>query len=157
MTDTLRCLLMYIQEQMLIVPYASVAEVIPFTQTQPYINAPPWVLGGLNWRGIEIPLITLEMIDETFSEYAPKTKAHIAIMNRVFDSKRYDFFAIILQKIPRMSRFRKEEFELVSTCLEPHLTMEILVRGEQAFIPDLLWIEETVNGLPDLQPKLVIE
>lgn len=155
MTDMLRCLLMSIQEHIVVVPYASIAEVIPFEKPNPYTNAPPWVLGALNWRGIDIPLISLEMIDETFPKYEILNTAHVAIMNRIYDSKKFDFFAVLLQKMPRMSRFRKEDFELVSTCLEPHLIMEVLVRGEQAFIPNLLWIEETVSELPNLQPNLV--
>jgi chemosensory pili system protein ChpC len=154
-TDVLRCLLLPIREQILVVPYPLIAEVIPYEKLEKFPNQPPWILGLLDWRGVKLPIVTLEMIDETFSEYTVTEDAQLVILNRISESSKLDFYGIVLQGVPRRSRYIRSEFELVSTCLEPHLIMEVNLRGEQVFIANFQYVQVTVDAVPDLLQEAV--
>jgi len=59
--EILRCLLLPIYGKTLMVPYASVAEIVAFTAAESFSKSKNWILGEFGWRGLNIPLVCLEM------------------------------------------------------------------------------------------------
>jgi len=143
----LRCLLLPIRNKTLILPCASVAEVVSFDDPLSFKNARHWVLGAFAWRNTSIPLVSLELNDTPGLSFFEETNTHmhIAILNRIHDEADPEFVGVVLQNIPRMSRFKRSDIQPIAETEVPHLLMEVSVRGVQMFIPNLLWIQKKVH------------
>lgn len=147
--EILRCLQLPIQEKTLMVPYAAVAEIVVFENPKAFAETKNWSLGPFQWRGLEIPLICLEMQGGASSFSAKKNfeNLHVAVFNRMSELNAPDFMGIVLQGLPVMTRYKRADLEYVGPGDKPYLAMEIKVRGKSAFIPNISSIEETVAKL----------
>ena len=54
----IRGVLISVSQGRLLLPNASVAEVITFSEPEPVGNAPDWMLGQIRWRGWRLPLLS---------------------------------------------------------------------------------------------------
>lgn len=141
--EILQCLLLPIQNRTLMVPYNAVVEVISLQDPQKIFSSSNWILGDYIWRGLSIPLISLESINQIQETAKISESVNIAILNRVSEQSP-DFMGIVLQALPKMEYFMKSDITWVSQCKEPFLVMEILAKNKTAFILNISWIEETV-------------
>lgn len=148
MKDNLRCLLMTSNHKTLIVPYTSVAEVIPFVNPTPLKEGPEWLMGKIDWRGVSIPIVSFDKIDLNSLKLSTRLNLHIAIFNRLADISNLDFIGLVIEGIPQMSRLKAKDFELVKHTPGNFLSMEILINKKPAFIPNIEWIEKSTAERP---------
>lgn len=148
--EPLRCLLLPTQGWTFILPCATIAEIVPYGTLKKITGTPEWLLGMFEWRGLMIPLLSLELINQSFATLPIPDRAHIAVLNRTEKESKLDYYAILLKGVPRMARFRAQDITLTTTCLEPQLSMEVEILDGKTFIPNIEWIEKQVNALPNL-------
>ncbi len=122
MKEFLRCLLLPVDTKMWLLPYSAVAEVI---ETELKDDLP-----NISWRGIEVPLIKLK------EHINVPHKKSIAILNRSAE-KAKDFSGLVLNGVPSMQRFKRSDIEWVANANEPYTLMEVKIRDQLAFIPNL--------------------
>jgi chemosensory pili system protein ChpC len=127
----------------LIVPYTSVAEIIPFENPTPLKDAPEWLVGKIDWRGVSIPIVSFDKKDFSDTKQLNRMNLHIAIFNRLADISNLDFIGLVIEGIPQMSRFKAKDFELVKHTPGNFLSMEVLIHKAPAFIPNIEWIEKS--------------
>lgn len=139
MKDNLRCLLMTSNHKTLLVPYAVVAEVIPFQVPTPIEDAPKWLLGNIEWREASVPLVSFDNI-----KASEKKNLHIAIFNRLADDAKLDFVGLVIEGIPMMVRFKAKDLELVKHTPKEFLSMEILYNKKPGFVPNIEWVEKCI-------------
>jgi chemosensory pili system protein ChpC len=142
--EVLRCLLLPIEGQNIIVPYAAVAEVVSFQEPKTIPKAPNWLLGHMTWRKAEIPLLSLEKMVDPKVQFQ-KPNLHVAIMNRMSEEDHFDFVGILLQTVPRMIRARSTDFKYLGKGSKAYELMEVMIREEKAIIPNIKWIEDSLN------------
>jgi chemotaxis signal transduction protein len=144
--EILRCLLLPIYDKTLIVPYAAVAEVVTLTEAEvkKYSESKDWV-GEYNWRGLNIPLVRLEMYQAKKNSSSSKSNLHIAVINRMLEGNYPDFVGIVLQSVPVMHRYKPADLEFVAKTKDPYLLMEVKVRGQTAFIPNIPWMADNLT------------
>src|SRR5687767_9093164 len=134
MMETLRCLLLPILNQTLMVPYAAIAEVIPFEKPSSSPKDPSGsLLGEFYWRGKKIPLISIEALEQADlnkEELLTNKNLHIAIFNRIADINDFEFMGILIQGIPRMSRYKRLDFSNTTNASKPYFRMESTVRDQ---------------------------
>ena len=128
-----------------LLPNATVAEVITYAQPESIANAPKWLLGRLSWRGWRLPLfsfpmLTGEVADETY------TNARVAVLKALGGNAKMPFLALLAQGFPRLTTITPDS--LIPTGDENAHPMgiraEVLVRDDRAVIPDLRLIEGMV-------------
>ena len=128
-----------------LLPNATVAEVITYAQPERIANAPHWLLGRLSWRGWRLPLfsfpmLTGEVADETY------TNARVAVLKALSGNAKMPFLALLAQGFPRLTTITPDS--LIPTGDEnAHplgIRAEVLVRDDRAVIPDLGLIEGMV-------------
>lgn len=122
MKEFLRCLLLPVDTKIWLLPYSAVAEVIEMEFNDDLAN--------INWRGIEVPLLKLK------EQINLPTKKNIAILNR-YAEKAKDFYGLILSGVPSMQRFKRSDIEWLASANEPYTLMEVKIRDQTAFIPNL--------------------
>lgn len=127
-----------------LVPNIVVAEIIPLRQPDRPGHGPEWLLGWMNWRDEDIPLLSFERLNDS-GQVIIGPEARIAVINTV--TGKLKFYAIVIQGIPRQSRIGKED--LVEEPVEngPAESMYVQMGGDLAVIPDLDAIERALSGL----------
>ncbi|MGH1487359.1 MAG: chemotaxis protein CheW [Cellvibrionaceae bacterium] len=136
----------------LVLPTVSVAEMTPYQAPQAHqpVTAeaiPDWYLGSLSWRGVMVPMISYEMLnDGHLAEIRPESQ--VIILNNTGVSEQLPFLCLPTQGIPRLSRVAVNEIsQNTQSVLNEYDQMHVFVAGEEAVIPDVGKLEQTCINL----------
>lgn len=130
----------------LLLPNVSVAEIVGWTQPEKEEGSPDWMLGTVDWRGIQLPVVSLELMNNSEIEDAALGQ-RLAVVNGVGEYKQ-NFYAISVQGIPRLVRVFPEEMGSQEDAVhDKAYDMTVTVSGERAVIPDLATVEQELNQL----------
>jgi hypothetical protein len=151
MKEFLRCLLLPLENKTLIVPYSAIAEIIAYDKVEINKRTSESKREELTWRGLKIPVISLFPFAKTkkpplASAVKNQANLYIAVFNRIDPLAAVDFVAVILHAVPIMQRYKRQDFKFVNQPLEPYLLMEVQVRQQTAFIPNIQWLTEQANS-----------
>jgi chemosensory pili system protein ChpC len=128
-----------------LLPNATVAEVISYTRPEEIANAPAWLLGRLPWRGWRLPLFSFPMLTGRLQDES-RSNARVAVLKAIGGNAGMPFIALLAQGFPRLTTITQEL--LIPTSDEhphaPGIRAEVLVRDDRAIIPDLDMIEDMV-------------
>ena len=137
-TTDIRGVLIQVSGARLLLPNATIAEVLSYAQPEPVENAPDWMLGRIRWRGWRLPLIA-------FARLAGIAEESGALGNKVLggDAK-LPYFALLTQGFPRLVTVA--EHELVADAgdgdaLPSGVQARVLLRDDPALLPDLAAVE----------------
>lgn len=130
----------------LLLPNVAVAEIVTWDEPEKTEDAPPWMLGTVDWRGIPLPVVSLELMNDSEIEDADVGQ-RLAVINGVGEYKK-SFYAISVQGIPRLVRVFPEELGNEEMATEDQAyDMLVMVSGERAVIPDLESVERALNQI----------
>lgn len=148
--DNLMVLLVPIEDCQLILPDAAVAEIVEFQPTEAASDAlPTWYLGRLRWRGLDVPLVSLEGINHN-AFFTRSRNLKIIIMHGLAQRDRLPFWAFVAMETPRMSRIEQERLQpMEQEELRQVEKMWCAIDGEPVMIPDLAKIEQQIVALAD--------
>ena len=128
-----------------LLPNATVAEVISYTTPDPIAGAPVWLLGRLSWRGWRLPLVSLPILTGRLADES-RMNARVAVLKALGGNAKMPFLAMLAQGFPRLTTITSDL--LVTTGdnseLGTGVHSEVLVRDDNAVIPDLGAIEDLV-------------
>lgn len=141
----IRGVMVPVTEGRVLLPNATVAEVISYTQPEAVAGAPAWLLGRLSWRGWRLPLISMPILSGRLGSES-RVNARVAVLKALGGNAGMPFIALLAQGFPRLTTITQES--LIPTSDEhPHaagVRAEVLVRDDRAIIPDLDVIEAMV-------------
>ncbi len=141
---SVRSLLIPMVKEQMLLPNASLAEIITYTQPRALKNSPDWMLGMLPWRGMDVPLVSFESIQGGKTEIGQGSR--IAIINALGGDSDLPFFAMLVQGIPHLVLANQS---VVTALADQKASQEgvlshVLIEAEPAIIPDLDGIESTL-------------
>lgn len=146
----IRCVLVPVGNQRLLLPNATIAEVITQSKPEPVAHAPHWLLGRIAWRGWRVPLVSFTQLAGT-EEGDAELSVRVAVLKALGGNPKLPFIAVLTQGFPRLTTLNAEL--IIPTHdgseLPPGVRAQVLVRDDVAMIPDLEWIEAELLGLPD--------
>lgn len=139
---TLRTQLIPLAREQLLLPNSAVAEIIGYQAPQASEgDRPDWWLGLLTWRGLEIPLIALEVIrGGALPEITSSTR--IAVFNSLSGNVNMPFYAIIVHGLPHLAKLNNEQVNALDGEAGPCGLQLVEINGDPALIPDLDAIED---------------
>jgi len=134
-----------------ILPNTTVAEIIPYVSADelpPSVKkeAPVWLLGMIAWRGVSIPLLSMETM--LGSQYeTPDKRSSIAIINALGNTAGVPFFAIVTQGIPRLLQVSSDTLGLIEESGDSHkaAACHVVLDGDVAVIPDMDVVESMLK------------
>ncbi len=141
----IRGVMIPITDGRVLLPNATVAEVITYTRAEPVPNAPAWLLGRVAWRGWRLPLISLPVLTGAVAEES-QTNARVAVLKALGGHADMPFLALLAQGFPRLTTIT-QDLLLATSDEQPHaagVRAEVLVRDDPAVIPDLDIIESMI-------------
>ncbi len=129
-----------------LLPNATVAEVISYTRPEQIANAPDWLLGRLSWRGWRLPLFSFPMLIGRLDDES-RSNARVAVLKALGGNSAMPFIALLAQGFPRLTTITQDS--LIPTSDEhqhaPGIRAGVLVRDDRAIIPDLDAIEGMIE------------
>lgn len=147
----IRCVLVPVGNLRLLLPNATVAEVITMPTPEPVDDAPDWLLGRIAWRGWRVPLVSFTRLAGA-EEGDASLAVRVAVLKALGGHARLPFVAVVTQGFPRLTTLNAELIIPThdGTPLPSGVKAEVLVRDDVAVIPDLEGIEAQLLGLLDL-------
>lgn len=131
----------------IVLPNTNVAEVVPFSNVELFDESnekPNWYLGHLLWRGINIPLLSIDLIKGEQDARANK-RSRVAIAHTLNSNRDVPYLAIVVQGIPRLSHVREDNIQYMQDDgLSQAEKMRVEIDNVSASIPDLDELESMV-------------
>ena len=142
----IRGVLLPLNDAQLLLPNASVSEVVAFQELTLAPEMPDWFLGFQTWRFQEIPVISFEELVEAPS-VAPGPRSRVAICNTLGGNPRRPFIGVLLASMPRLVRVTQDIIVPQSNVhdLGPAVQREVIINGKDAWIPDINAVELAVQ------------
>ncbi len=142
--NELATLLIPMSGKQLVLPNVTVAEIIPYIEPQADEDKPDWFLGAFNWRNIDVPLISFEVINGESVDHQGNER-RIAVLNGLVDNQRLPFCGIVTGGVPRLMRIMPDEVSADENATAgPSELSRVLVSGEKAAIPNVDFIQQEV-------------
>lgn len=130
----------------LLLPNASVAEVITYSEPEAVENAPAWMLGRVRWRGWRLPLLSFSRL-AGWSEEEGQLGAKVAVLKALGGNPKLPFFAVLSQGFPRLVTVSRtvlaEAHDIKELPLGIH--SRVVLNDDAAVIPDLLSVELLID------------
>jgi chemosensory pili system protein ChpC len=130
-----------------LLPNATVSEVITFALPEAVPNAPDWLLGRIRWRGWRLPLISFARL-AGYADSEGELGAKVVVLKALGGNAKLPFFALLTQGFPRLvtvsadQLVRDEETDAeFGGIMRPGVLQPVLLRDDPAVVPDLAQIE----------------
>lgn len=132
-----RCMLLPLSSLRLVIPNSGVAEIIGFSDPTPVPNTSDWFLGIVIWRGVSIPVISVEEMCEIDTIHA-NPRARIGIIYNPEKDPDLPYVGIYMQDIPRAYLAESDKMEVGSDDgLSEYLLSRVDEDHQARVIPDL--------------------
>ena len=148
-TDTheLYSLLIPLAQERLIVPRASVAEVVTWQAPEKMPGTPPWYLGTIQWSGRPVPIISFEATcGQTFPP--PGTRTRIVIFVALGSHITGGYFGVLTQGFPQLVRVNPDLVKpdpSRSFSDDGPILCQVRMLNESPLIPDFEWLEQKIS------------
>ncbi len=136
--ETVHCLILPLNGEVMVLPNAAVAEIIPYSAPEPVHGAPDWLLGQLTWRERRLPLISFESASD-----GEPGKVHancrIAVLNTLSGNRQLPYIAVMTQGLPSLQIVRPNNIQYADKPGTQRQSIQAYVNmgGTAAIIPDV--------------------
>lgn len=142
----IRGVLIQVAEARLLLPNATIAEVLSYAPPEPVPGAPDWLLGRIRWRGWQLPLVAFSRFTGTAAEQGGLGSKVVVLKALGGDPKR-PFFAVLTQGFPRLVTVT--ETALVAQDADADVPEGVLAQvrlnDDDALVPDLAILEQRIG------------
>ena len=146
-TGDVRSVLIPLQGGQLLLPNATVAEVVNYLPPEPLADVPDWLLGIVSWREQRVPVVSFERLIGQALDDKPGRQTRLAIFYTLNGNPERPYIAVRADAIPHLVRVSKRNIadEHEPKELGPQVLRQVQVNGEGAMIPDLDVVEREVE------------
>ena len=142
----IRGVLIQVAGARLLLPNATIAEVLSFAEPEPLENAPDWLLGRIRWRGWQLPLIAFSRLAGISSERGG-LGSKVIVLKALGGDTKAPYFAVLTQGFPRLVTVSRAA--LVAVDAGDELPAGVLGRVElnedPALVPDVGRLEAMID------------
>lgn len=134
----------------LLLPNATIAEVLSYAEPDADPSDAPWLLGRLRWRGWQLPLIAFSRL-AGIGDDKPGLGSKVIVLKALGGDRRIPYFAIVTQGFPRLVTVSRTALDVDAGDAELPTAVQAFVRlnDEPALLPDLLQIEQHLREARD--------
>lgn len=146
-TNDIRGVLIQVSGARLLLPNATIAEVMSFADPEPIQSAPDWLLGRIRWRGWQLPLIAFARLSG-IAEEKGGLGSKVIILKALGGNAKSPFFALLTQGFPRLVTVARSALipqEEGESSLPTGVRARVLLNEDDALLPDLEQIENLIG------------
>ena len=144
--DEIRGVLVQVGEERLLLPNATVAEVLARVPVEAIADAPAWLPGQILWQGREVALVSfLELSGQGHESVVASSK--IVVLKALGGTDAMPYFALLTQTFPRLISVPRDGLlaDATEEALPAGVQMRVLLGDEAALLPDLETIERMIG------------
>ena len=144
--DEIRGVLLQAGEERVLLPNATVAEVLARMPVEPIADAPAWLPGYILWHGRQVPLVSFAQLAGISTE-SVGANSKIVVLKSLGGSEGMPYFALLTQSLPRLISVPRDGLlaDATEEALPPGVQMRVLLGDEAALLPDLESIEVMIT------------
>lgn len=144
--NDIRGVLIQVAGGRLLLPNATVAEVLSYPEPDPVPGAPDWLLGRIRWRGWQLPLVAFARLAGLADERGG-LGSKVIVLRALGGQPRAPYFALLTQGFPRLVTVSREALvEIGEGALPQGALARVMLNEDDAFVPDLEAIEGLIGG-----------
>ncbi|MDQ3038183.1 MAG: chemotaxis protein CheW [Pseudomonadota bacterium] len=143
----IRGVLIQVAEAKLLLPNATIAEVLSYADPEPVPDAPDWLLGRIRWRGWQLPLVAFSRFTGIANDESGGLGSKVIVLKALGGDPKRPFFAILTQGFPRLVTV--SDTSLVSDASNDSVPEGVLAKvrlnEDDALLPDLATLETRIG------------
>ena len=143
----IRGVLIQVAEARLLLPNATIAEVLSYAAPDPVADAPDWLLGRIRWRGWQLPLVSFSRF-AGLAEEQGGLGSKVIVLKALGGNPKRPYFALLTQGFPRLVTVTEATLAMLDD--DGELPAGVLARvrlGENdAVVPDLAALEQRLHA-----------
>ncbi len=145
--DILTVLLSNIEGGKVIMPDVMIAEIVDFQATTTETDdVPTWYLGNMKWRDIDVPLVSLEALNND-SFFTQSRSLKIIVLHGSSYRDKMPYWAFVALETPRMLRVGAKEITKIDNVEIGNVEiMHAELLGDAVIVPDVEKIEKAIVG-----------
>ena len=131
----------------LLLPNATIAEVLSYAEPEADGSGVDWMLGKFRWRGWQLPLIAFSRL-AGIGDDTPGLGSKVTVLKALGGDLRTPFFAIVTQGFPRLVTVSRSALSVESQDMLPSgVQAYVRLNDEPALLPDLIQVEQRLREL----------
>jgi chemosensory pili system protein ChpC len=144
--NDIRGVLIQVAGGRLLLPNATIAEVLSYAEPDAVPDAPDWLLGRIRWRGWQLPLVAFARLAGLARERGG-LGSKVVVLRALGGNPRAPYFALLTQGFPRLVTVSRDTLVVVedNNPLPNGVQARVLLNEDAAFLPDLGSIEEQIG------------
>jgi len=142
----IRGVLIQLAGSRLLLPNATIAEVLSYAPPEPVAEAPDWLLGRIRWRGWQLPLVAFARLAGLADEKGG-LGSKVVVLKALNGDAKAPYFAILTQGFPRLVTVSRDGLIVDAEPGELPLGVQarVTLNQDDAFVPDLEAIERLIG------------
>ncbi|ALJ29036.1 MULTISPECIES: chemotaxis protein CheW [Stenotrophomonas] len=142
--DEVRGVLIQAGAERVLLPNATVAEMMSRVAVQPIEGAPDWLAGYIAWQGWEVPLLSYARFNGGDEPVSASNK--VVVLKALGGNPEMPYFALLTQSFPQLIAVPRDGLlaDASEESLPQGVHMRVLLGEQSALLPDLDAIESAV-------------
>ena len=140
-TQLIKCVILTLRKENVIIPNALVAEIISVKEVVENENKPVWFLGNMNWRGKDVPLLSFEAAaGDEVSKVNLNTQAVVLYaVGKDGEDVESPCLGLVMSGVPHISHFTREQIVTDSEDQgnHPMVAQKVRINGASVSILDV--------------------
>ena len=148
MSEEIKCIILKVNGDELLMPNAAVAEIIPIKNIINVANKPGWMLGYLDWRGHSVPLVSFEAMGNIRMPSLATGNVKAAILFSIREDSSFPYISILVQDTPTVINVKEED--LISNKEEithPAIEDKVMTAGGAYSVINLEKLDSIVESV----------
>ena len=144
--DEIRGVLIQAGEYRLLLPNATVAEVLTRAPVEPIADMPDWLPGRIDWHGWPVPLVAFGRLSGNANEPVA-LNSKIVVLKALSGDKDRPYFALLTPSFPRLVSVPRDGLlaDASEESLPQGVHMRVLLGEQSALLPDLDALEAALD------------
>lgn len=146
-SDEIRGVLIQVGAERLLLPNATVAEVLARVEVEPVEGAPDWLPGRIQWHGWSVPLVVFTRLAEGLGEEPAMRNNRVIVLKALGGNEALPYFALLTASFPQLASVPRDS--LLADASEEDLPrgvqMRVLLGEQSAMLPDLEGLERLIG------------
>ncbi len=143
----IRGVLIQIADARLLLPNATIAEVLSYADPEPVADAPDWLLGRIRWRGWQLPLVAFSRFTGLVEDEQGGLGSKVIVLKALGGDPKHPFFALLTQGFPRLVTVTEAALgaEGDDADVPEGVLARVRLNEDDALLPDLAALEARIN------------
>lgn len=145
--DEIRGVLVQSGGERLLLPNATIAEVLSRAPVQPIEGAPAWLAGRIDWQGWQVPLVEFARMTGLPGD-AANVQRKIVVLKALGGNPDLPYYALLTPSFPRLVSVPRDGLlaDATEEDLPRGVQVRVLLGDEVAILPDLQAVEEDIQS-----------